>query len=92
MKKKIDKVRALQFEPISQLSDGAVYGYIWFDVKKLRRTPRDELKEILTEKVLQLYPFAIIDGWLSRYSNGLAKFSVKLPLSPHLRVKQTQED
>ena len=85
--KKIDKIRALRFVALEQNQDGRVVGLVQYDVKKLRRVQDDALKELLIEKTLRLYPFAIIGGEMSRFRAwGRAELLVCLPLSPSLRV------
>lgn len=87
--KKIDKIRAVEFIPTFRAPDGTVYGEVVYDVRKLRRMPYADLRELLYEKTLRLYPFAIVDKilrWEDSYTEIVACIPVGLPLSDILRV------
>ena len=90
MKKKIDKLRAIEFRAVTQNANGEVYGHIMYDARKLRRITTDDLREIVAEKTLQIYPFAILGGWVHRYSDGVVEYPVRLPLSPALKVTKEE--
>ena len=92
MKKAINKVRALELVAFNTVRDcpGTVYALVYYDVKKLRRLKHDELTEILFEKTLKLYPFAIVDKNINRFNAmGVAAVPVWLPLSPNVRLSET---
>lgn len=95
MKKKLDKVRAEELEIYSEgeLQHGMFYAHLWYDVKKLRRIKYDDLVEILFEKTLKLYPFAIVDKNISYLvASRRAMVPLILPLSPDLRITKTAND
>ena len=91
--KKIDKIRAIKFQPTFRHPGGEVYGYVHYDISKLRHTKYYDLIDLLFEKTLQVYPFAIVDRvvhyddpWLKT-----ASMPVYLPLSPNLRLSPVPE-
>ena len=91
--KKIDKIRAIKFEAATQLHEGTVYGYVHYDISKLRFVKYEDLRELLFEKTLQLYPFAIVDR-VVHYEDPYCKTAsmpVFLPLSPSLRLASEPE-
>ena len=93
MKKKIDKVRAIDIQISGPTlgEPGRFEAIVRYDVKKLRRTSDDELVDILFEKTMQLYPFAIISSCVNRYRpTHTATIMMHLPLSPYLKVKEVQ--
>lgn len=90
--KKIDKIRAVKFQPTLQTPRGDVYGYVEYDIKKIRRTDRDEMSALLFEKTIQLYPCSIIKGDVFFKDFGrIAHYFITLPLSPWLRVSPVSE-
>lgn len=90
--KKIDKIKAIKFQPTFQTPRGDVYGYVEYDIKKIRRTGEDEMKALLFEKTLQLYPCSIIDDKVIYEDFGrTAQYFITLPLSPWLRVSPVSE-
>lgn len=90
--KKIDKIRAIKFQPTFQTPRGDVYGYVEYDIKKIRRTGEDETKALLFEKTIQLYPCSIIDDKVLYKDFGrTAQYFITLPLSPWLRVSPVPE-
>lgn len=94
MQKKIDKVRAAELEVCSdsKAQNGMFYAQLWYDVRKLRRIKYDDLAEILFEKTLQLYPFAIVDKNISYLiASRRAMVQLILPLYPGLRITKDTE-
>jgi hypothetical protein len=94
--KKIDKkVEFIAFEPSAQDEEGNVYGVVTYNVRKLRRMKYTDLRELLYEKTLQIYPFAIVDKalyWDEPYTKYVAMIPVKMPLSPKLRLSPAEGD
>ena len=87
--KKIDKIRAIKFQPTFRYPGGEVYGYVEYDIKKVRRTDKPDLWAMLYDKTIELYPFAVIDGGRRVvYENRgrTAQFFITLPLTPWLSV------
>ena len=94
--KKIDKkVEFIAFEPSVQDEEGNVYGVVTYNVRKLRRIKYTDLRELLYEKTLQIYPFAVVDKalyWDEPYTKYVAMIPVKMPLSPKLRMSHAEGD
>ena len=89
--KKINKIRAIKYQLTFRAPDGRAYGYVEYDIRKIRRTDKAELKALLFEKSLQLYPYAIIEDFMLFEDKGrIARFFVTLPLSPVLRVSNAK--
>ena len=87
--KKIDKVRAVALVPISVAEENKhmVLARLEYDVRKLRRLDEATLTEILFEKTLKLYPFAIVEkrlAWLM--SHGSAAVQMWLPIAPGMLI------
>ena len=85
MKKKIDKVRAEELAVCIEdpRHPGVYVAQLWYDVRKLRRIKYDDLVEILFEKTLRLYPFAVIDKDISYLvASHRACVLLHLPLYP----------
>lgn len=95
MKKKIDKVRAEELAVCreDQLHPGVYVAQLWYDVRKLRRIKYDDLVEILFEKTLQLYPFAVIDKNISYLvASRRACVLLHLPLYPGMHITKVTKD
>ena len=91
--KKIDKIRAIKFQPKFQAPRGDVYGCAEYDIRKVRRMNRDLVAEKLLDMTLKLYPFAIFEGDIYFFPNGsMAQVYVTLPLSPALRVSPVSKE
>lgn len=92
--KKIDKVRAVELIPIAHAEENKnlVFATLEYDVRKLRRLDESELTEILFEKTLKLYPFAIVEkrlAWLK--ASGVAIVQMWIPVAPGMRIKVASE-
>ena len=93
-KKPIDKVRAVDLTALemSKTNDGMLLATIAYDVRKLRRMEDDDLTELLFEKTLKLYPFAIVDKRVSRLvASGVALMHLWLPLHPGMHTSPIQQ-
>ena len=90
-KKPIDKVRAMSLTPWEKYGDGSVLCLMEYDVRKIRRMKKDDIVDILFEKTLQLYPFAIV----SRHAEiskelGVAYVRMRVPLHPGMHTDPIQ--
>ena len=91
MKKKIDKLRAIDLTVFDKSEYDMHPAVLYYDVRKLKRLSDDELTELIFEKTLKLYPFAIIDKRISRFkSKRTAVIEMWLPLSPALRITKEE--
>ena len=93
-KRAIDKVRAidLMVYESSRRADGIYYAVLYYDVRKLKRLSDDDLTEILFEKTLKLYPFAVINKCATRFkSKRTAIIEMHLPLNPDMRITKVPE-
>lgn len=95
MKKKIDKLRALELVTSAQAGGrpGWHIAYACYDAKKLKHLNDSELTELVFEKTLKLYPFAIIEKRITRFTaSGGVCMQMLLPLLPDLRTTKVQEE
>ena len=94
-KKNIDKIRFIRFQAFSHDEEsGTVYAYAIYDVRKVRRVKYYDLCDLIFEKTLQIYPFAIVVdkvvGWADASCNT-AQIIIGIPLSPNMRITKITE-
>jgi hypothetical protein len=86
--RKIDKARFVSLRASSQDENGVIHGHVVYDVRRLRRVKHDDLVELLYEKTLNLYPFAVVERealWLDANTDAVS-VRVHLPLSSNCRL------
>ena len=90
MRNKSDKAIPLELVPIKRLETNPeiFLAHVMFGVEKLQRVSHSDLTEILFEKTLKLYPFAVVDKCI-KYLDAERKTAVIpvwLPLTPTLQI------
>ena len=94
MKNSSDKAIPLALEVLAEepRTPGMFLACVKYDIKKLRRVGVEDLTEMLFEKTLNLYPFAIINKKVMIFkAKHLAIIDVMLPLSPGMRITKVKE-
>ena len=90
MKNKIDKISLIRFQAWKHDAEtGMVFAYAIYDVRKVWRLDYSELCDLIFEKTLQIYPFAIVIGKTVGYADmtcKTAQIAIAVPLSPNMRV------
>ena len=92
MKSKADKAIPLTLVKIQQVEGHTdfILGQLLYDIRKLRRVDTDELTEILFQKTIDLYPFAVVDKAILRgYKQAL--ISLWIPTAPGTRIIKIAE-
>lgn len=95
MKNKADKAIPLELVAIKRIETRPeiFLAHVMFGVEKLRRVSHSDLTEILFEKTLRLYPFAVVDKCI-KYLDAERKTAVIpvwLPLTPTMQITKVQE-
>ena len=95
-KKNIDKIRFIGFQAFEHDDEsGTVFAYAIYDVRKVRRMEYYDLCDLLFEKTLQIYPFAVVIdksvGWADAHCRT-AQMMIAIPLSPNMRIAKIPKD
>jgi len=85
MKNKADKIKFIRFQAFKQdTHTGMVYAYAIYDVRKVRNLEYFKLCDLVFEKTLQIYPFAVVIdksvGWGDMHCKT-AQILIAIPLS-----------
>lgn len=93
--KKIDKIKFLRFQAFyHDKNTGMVHAHAVYDVSKLRRVEYFELCDLVFEKTLQIYPFAIVIdksvGWADACCDTV-QIMIAIPLSTNVRTTVLEE-
>ena len=96
MKNKSDKIKFIGFQAFKQDEQtGTVYAYAIYDVRKARRVEYFKLCDLIFEKTLQIYPFAVVIdkgvGWADAACNTV-QIMIAVPLSPNIRTTIREDD
>ena len=90
MKNRADKAIPLELVPVKRFEKqpDLFLAHVMFDVEKLRRVSHSDLTEILFDKTLKLYPFAVVDKCIKYLdvARKTAIIQVWLPLTPTLQI------
>lgn len=87
---KIDKVKAMSLLPMNFMAErpDMYLAQVMYDVSMLHRVSHSELTEILFEKTIKLYPFAVVDKCIQYLSakRKTALIYIQIPLSSAVRI------
>ena len=89
--KTIDKALFLELKPLSQGEQGTVSAHIIYDVRRIRRIGFENVRDLLFDKTIDLYPFAVVVKACIAYNDEnyrTVRVPVYLPLHQSVRLRQ----